>query len=75
MIRNKNSRIIALTLLIATAFMASCGAQGEGQSESLPTHRNIGMVSSAHPIATEAGLEILKKAGVLSMRPLLSHPP
>jgi gamma-glutamyltranspeptidase/glutathione hydrolase len=63
MMRNKNIYFVLSAFLAATAFMASCDGQGEGQSEVVPAKRTIGMVSSAHPIATEAGLEILTKGG------------
>ena len=43
--------------------MTSCDAQGDGKPEVAPTKETIAMVSSAHPIATEAGLEILKNGG------------
>ena len=60
---NKNILILVSAFLAATIFMPSCDAQGEGQSGGIPTKKTIGMVSSAHPIATEVGLEILKNGG------------
>ncbi|UCE41133.1 MAG: gamma-glutamyltransferase [Candidatus Aminicenantes bacterium] len=61
--RNKNIYFVLSAFLAAAAFMTSCDAQGEGQSEVVPAKITIGMVSSAHPIATEAGLQILTGEG------------
>jgi gamma-glutamyltranspeptidase/glutathione hydrolase len=60
-----NKRVIYFisAMIIATIGMTSCDAQEDGKSEVVPPQKNIGMVSSAHPIATEAGLEILRNRG------------
>jgi gamma-glutamyltranspeptidase/glutathione hydrolase len=63
MIKNPSMFFVAFVALAAAAFFVSCNAQMEGQSEVIPVKKPIGMVSSAHPIATEAGLAILKKGG------------
>ena len=50
-------------VILAAAFLVSCDNSGISQSEAAAEKRAIGMVSSAHPIATEAGLEILEMGG------------
>ena len=55
--------LFVFAVLASAVFFVSCDAQEEGQSEVIPAKKTIGMVSSAHPIATEAGLAILKKGG------------
>ncbi len=59
---------ISLIVVFATAvFLVSSEALGPAQSEEKrtksPAAGTQGMVSSAHPLATEAGLEILRKGG------------
>ena len=54
---------IVFATLAATAFMASCNTQKEKGFSTAPAAQTLGMVSSAHSIATEAGLETLKKGG------------
>jgi gamma-glutamyltranspeptidase/glutathione hydrolase len=61
--RMKKTFFHGLIVIVAAAFMASCHARNEGPSERTPEKRIRGMVSSAHPIATEAGLKILKSGG------------
>jgi gamma-glutamyltranspeptidase/glutathione hydrolase len=61
--KKKIMSFVVPAVLAAAAFYISCDSQMEGQSEVTPAEKMIGMVSSAHPIATEAGLAILKKEG------------
>jgi gamma-glutamyltranspeptidase/glutathione hydrolase len=61
--RNKNICVMGVALLAAAVIVLSCRDRGEGQSEVVSAAKTIAMVSSAHAVATEAGLEILKKGG------------
>jgi gamma-glutamyltranspeptidase/glutathione hydrolase len=63
LMENKKLIFILGPILLSTAWMTACKSQGNGQPGDNSTERNLGMVSSAHPIATEAGLQILKKGG------------
>ena len=60
-------------------FLTVCCKEGKNMNVnqnntkvSRPVEGTAGMVSSAHPIATKAGLEILKKGGKVRLFHLLS---
>jgi len=55
-----NVRYIRLILLLIT--FTCCSVENNSQIDK-PAYGKHGMVSSAHPLATEAGLDILKKGG------------
>jgi len=63
MTRNKNIYFFLSALLAAAALISSCEADGNEYPDVAEEKRAVGMVSSAHPIATEAGLTILKLGG------------
>jgi len=50
------------TLLLTAFVLASCAPQPDEAIQSEDTHTS-GMVATAHPVATEAGLEILRAGG------------
>ena len=61
--RNKTPFFILGIVLLTAAWMTACRTQEkEMPGEDHPTSK-LGMVSSAHPIATEAGLRILRQGG------------
>jgi len=64
---NKILQISLIVVRATTIFLASFGALSTAQSEEKglksPPVGTQGMVSSAHPLATEAGLEILRNRG------------
>ena len=60
----------ALALFSTTLLLLACGGSGDSPARGsgagggeVPAQAAQGMVSSAHPLATEAGLEILAKGG------------
>lgn len=55
-------RLNVFTFLLATSFLVSSCVSGQLGQENSKEYRN-GMVVTAHPIATEVGLKILKKGG------------
>jgi gamma-glutamyltranspeptidase/glutathione hydrolase len=60
----KNIKIYGMAaVILAAAVLVSCDNSEISQSEAAAQKRTIGMVSSAHPIATEAGLRILRTGG------------
>jgi gamma-glutamyltranspeptidase/glutathione hydrolase len=63
MMRNKYIYYFLSVLLAAAALISSCDADGKEYPDVAEEKRAAGMVSSAHPIATEAGLAILKQGG------------
>jgi gamma-glutamyltranspeptidase/glutathione hydrolase len=54
--------LLIMTLSIATS-ISLCERQNKDQNDRAPAKGTLGMVSTAHPLATEAGLEILRKGG------------
>ncbi|MHC5063243.1 MAG: gamma-glutamyltransferase [Planctomycetota bacterium] len=55
---------LATTLLLScSALLSGCKSSEPGDKTDAPTQARNGMVSSAHPLATEAGLEILRQGG------------
>ncbi len=55
--------LVPVVIFLTTAWMTDCKPQGNHRPDSEPAARNGGMVSSAHAIATEAGLQILGTGG------------
>lgn len=55
--------LILVTFFLTTAWITDCKPQETPRPDSEPAARNMGLVSSAHAIATEAGLQILNKGG------------
>ncbi len=60
---NKKVIYFISAMIIGTTGMNCCDAQRTEQSRGTSAKRIIGMVSSAHPVATEAGLTILREGG------------
>ncbi|MFO7767777.1 MAG: hypothetical protein R6W82_02305, partial [bacterium] len=52
----------ALLLIVALSVLAAC-AEDEATGDRTAAEGERGMVSSAHPLATEAGLEVLREGG------------
>lgn len=55
--------LILMTIFSIWVWMMACKSKENSSPDGEPTVRSWGMVSSAHPIATEAGLQILKEGG------------
>jgi gamma-glutamyltranspeptidase/glutathione hydrolase len=55
--------LVLSTIFLTAVWMTDCKPQGSTQPESELSARNWGLVSSAHTIATEAGLQILSEGG------------
>jgi len=54
---------IPIIILAVTISISLSRRQDKDQSQRVPATGTLGMVSTAHPLATEAGLEILQKGG------------
>ncbi|MDH4218634.1 MAG: gamma-glutamyltransferase [Candidatus Aminicenantes bacterium] len=54
---------LIVIFIITTAIMNFGKIQGKDHTLGAPAAGTLGMVSTAHPLATEAGLEILKQGG------------
>jgi len=52
-----------LLLAVLAVSVVACGGAGSAPEEAAPQDGPLGLVSSAHPIATRAGLEILEAGG------------
>ncbi len=59
----KKIYFILWTIFLATLSMTFCKARNNGRPDQGQSSAAIGMVSSAHAIATEAGLRILRQGG------------
>jgi gamma-glutamyltranspeptidase/glutathione hydrolase len=53
----------SLLLALITLFIFSCQSKPTTEKKDTPAYPKEGFVSSAHPLATQAGLEILQKGG------------
>lgn len=53
----------ALTLFLVILVSWACGGSGGNARGEAPARGSSGMVSSAHPLATEVGLEVLARGG------------
>lgn len=60
---NKKLFLIVWTILLTIFSMTFCKARDKGRPEDALATETLGMVSSAHAIATEAGLQTLREGG------------
>ncbi len=63
MIRPKMGKVVAMTLLASTPALGGDRPAGRAFATRSVVHARHGMVASAHPLATQIGVEVLRRGG------------